>query len=144
MHFILATCCLKVISAFLSSPITKAKSSKDSLLKPWKSRTYLEAASPSPFDPDSARTLYDILGAKPEDSTSTLRKKYLQLARASHPDAQKQNSLNNNLNGTNFNSGEQLDFTEIAAAWTVLSNERERRRYGKYSSGNSNKIFGYP
>lgn len=86
------------------------------------------AASPSPFDPDVQRTLYDILGAKPDDSTQTLRKKYVQLARASHPDAIRRN-LDGNTTDVIVNN--ELDFTEIAEAWSVLSDERERRRYDR-------------
>jgi curved DNA-binding protein CbpA len=69
------------------------------------------------------RTLYKILGASPEDSRDELKKRYVALAKLSHPDA----VLNNSSNV----DSSHLDFTEIAAAWRILSNPKQRKRYDR-------------
>eukprot|EP00980_Cylindrotheca_fusiformis_P005862 scaffold1231_cov107-Cylindrotheca_fusiformis.AAC.10 len=66
------------------------------------------------------RTLYDILEASPTDSQQQLREKYRALVRQTHPDA--------------VDSGKEqaaIQFAEIAAAWNILSNPKERLRYDR-------------
>jgi DnaJ domain len=68
-------------------------------------------------------TLYDILGASPTASRSELKQHYIKLARATHPDA---------LIGLNVTaSDDMMNFTQIAQAWKVLSNDKERRKYDR-------------
>uniref|UniRef100_A0A7S4JNN3 J domain-containing protein n=1 Tax=Odontella aurita TaxID=265563 RepID=A0A7S4JNN3_9STRA len=69
------------------------------------------------------RTLYDVLNASPNDSHQLLRSKYTEAARLTHPDA----TVGVELQEDNAMG----DFREIAAAWSVLSDPRERRRYDR-------------
>lgn len=71
------------------------------------------------------RSFYDILGASPKDSHDELRNKYTALARQTHPDA-----MNGKLTVPGSSSGPP-EFTEIAAAWQVLSDPKERLRYDR-------------
>jgi hypothetical protein len=69
------------------------------------------------------RTLYEILGASPTASRSELKQNYIRLARATHPDA---------LIGVNVTGSDDLmNFTQIAQAWKILSDEKERRKYDR-------------
>ena len=77
------------------------------------------AADPTPEG--GKRTLYQILGAKPSDSRDELKAKYVQLAKQSHPDAVRQTDA----------TEAKLDFTEIAAAWRILSDTKQRKRYDR-------------
>jgi len=77
-------------------------------------------------------TLYKILGAAMTDSRSELKKKYVALAKQSHPDVLR----NTNTNSVGMGAGEkqqqqQYDFTEIAAAWRILSDPAQRKRYDR-------------
>lgn len=73
---------------------------------------------------DTATTnLYDILGANPSDSHAELRRKYTALARLKHPDA-----------GTT--KADASSFSEIAAAWAVLGDAKERLRYDRSLKAN--------
>lgn len=74
------------------------------------------------------RTLYDILGASPRDSKSELKQKYVALAKQTHPDAFMATAKSTTTASSNIVLPE---FTEIAAAWRILSNERERQRYDR-------------
>ena len=62
-------------------------------------------------------TLYEILGASPDDSVEEMKLKYRELAKRSHPDS--------------GSTVEGLDFGEIAAAWSILSIPRERLDYDR-------------
>jgi hypothetical protein len=86
------------------------------------------------------RTLYDVLGASPTASTEQLRRKYTDLARQTHPDAVLHRSRSGSVDDINLNETsleddvvvpDIPDFSEIAAAWRVLSDPRERRRYDR-------------
>jgi hypothetical protein len=70
------------------------------------------------------RTLYDVLGASPDDSREELKRKYVQLARQTHPDA---------IVGSRPEDIDlkEAEFREIAAAWRVLANSKERLRYDR-------------
>ena len=71
------------------------------------------------------KTLYEILGAQTTDTRGQLKQRYVSLAKVCHPDA----ARNQNVpTGTN---GEVLDFTEIAAAWRILSDVKQRKRYDR-------------
>lgn len=71
------------------------------------------------------RSFYDILGGSPKDSHDELRNKYTALARQTHPDA-----MNGKLTVPGGTNGPP-EFTEIAAAWQVLSDPKERLRYDR-------------
>ena len=75
------------------------------------------------------RTLYDILGASITDSRTELKQKYVALAKQSHPDAVR-NGPDPSALSASF-PPEQHDFTEIAAAWSILSDPTQRRRYDR-------------
>ena len=70
---------------------------------------------------NKVRTLYEILGASPHDSRAALKKRYLFLAKKLHPDAVQDGDPNST-------SGE---FSQISAAWTVLSDPKQRLRYDR-------------
>lgn len=72
----------------------------------------------------NTRTLYDILGASKNDSKSELKQKYISLAKQSHPDATGGKSLTES-------SDKRLDFSEIASAYRILSDPKERKRYDR-------------
>lgn len=65
--------------------------------------------------------LYDILGASPDDSKAELKRKYVFLAKQTHPDASR--------DGSELRT--DLDFSEISAAYKVLSDPKEKRRYDR-------------
>ena len=65
-------------------------------------------------------TLYEILGARPSDTKEDIKKKYVQLAKLSHPDAIK-------YNGNTI----EVDFNEISTAWSILGDEKKRLRYDR-------------
>jgi DnaJ domain len=67
------------------------------------------------------RTLYEILEASPTSTRDELKKKYVELAKLSHPDAQI------GMLGIT----DAPDFGEIAAAWRVLGDSKSRRRYDR-------------
>jgi len=64
------------------------------------------------------RTLYDILGASPDSTRAVLKRKYLDLAKLTHPDA------NPNIHNSD-------KFTEVAHAWHVLSDQKSRLKYDR-------------
>ncbi|KAL7566429.1 hypothetical protein ACA910_000910 [Epithemia clementina (nom. ined.)] len=81
------------------------------------------------------KTLYEILGAQPNFTRAELKQRYVALAKITHPDARRNGAgaaaaaaaaAQNSVNG-----GEALDFTEIAAAWRILSDEKQRKRYDR-------------
>ena len=69
------------------------------------------------------QTLYELLGASKMDSRAVIKKKYLMMAKVSHPDAQIGN------NGTV--NGQAPDFGEISQAWRVLGDQKTRLRYDR-------------
>ena len=73
------------------------------------------------FQDDPNCTLYDILECSPTASKEDLKKQYIKLAKTLHPDAR----INSNEMETS------IEFSEVAAAWKILSNDRERLRYDR-------------
>jgi curved DNA-binding protein CbpA len=81
-------------------------------------------------------TLYDVLGASPTHSRPELKKCYITMAKKYHPDAMISNSNSNsnaidNDNDNNDTNTDNPDFSDIAAAWRVLSDPKERKRYDR-------------
>ncbi len=74
--------------------------------------------------PGKTRTLYDILQCSSTASRSELKRKYLSLAKKTHPDALLQNGI---VNDTET----ELRFIEISQAWKVLGDNTSRRRYDR-------------
>ncbi len=74
--------------------------------------------------PKGERNFYEILGASPNASKVELKQSYIKMARVTHPDA---------LIGANKTEGgdTSTSFSEIAQAWKVLSNDKDRRRYDR-------------
>lgn len=69
-------------------------------------------------------TLYEELGASKNDSEAELRKKYRQLARVLHPDAnfgKEEAEVKNNVER----------FVRVVAAWNQLSDPKERLKYDR-------------
>jgi len=62
------------------------------------------------------KNLYSILDASMDDSPTTLKRKYVALAKKSHPDMATDSSI---------------DFSEVAAAYAVLSDPKQRRKYDR-------------
>jgi len=73
----------------------------------------------------SKRTLYEILGAESTDTKEELKKKYTTLAKICHPDAVRTRMAEG------AEDEEIPDFTEIAAAWRILSDKKQRKRYDR-------------
>ena len=81
---------------------------------------------------NTERTLYDVLGASPKATKAELKLKYVALAKQTHPDAIKISAgTKTTKNSNSRRSKSSPDFTEVAAAWRVLSNEKERQRYDR-------------
>jgi len=68
------------------------------------------------------KTLYQILDASPTSTRTELKKKYVEMAKLSHPDAQI---------GMNKAMSDIPDFGEVAAAWRILGDTKSRRRYDR-------------
>lgn len=69
------------------------------------------------------QTLYELLGASKRDTRAEIKKKYLIMAKMSHPDA---------LIGRNGTiNGQAPDFGEISQAWRVLGDQKTRLRYDR-------------
>mmetsp|Transcript_16265 Transcript_16265/g.21282 ORF Transcript_16265/g.21282 Transcript_16265/m.21282 type:complete len:498 (-) Transcript_16265:151-1644(-) len=75
--------------------------------------------------PTGKKTLYDVLGAKPIETREELKKRYTTLAKICHPDA----LITRKKNGED--NTEVPDFNEIASAWRVLSDKKQRKRYDR-------------
>lgn len=73
---------------------------------------------------DQERTYYEILGTRPTATRTELKRQYVTLARLTHPDA---------LIGTSDNDAvdRSAEFSEIAQAWKILSDDKERLRYDR-------------
>ena len=83
--------------------------------------TRIALSASAVFQDDPNRTLYDVLGCSPTASKEELKKQYVKLAKTLHPDAR----INSNGIETS------IEFSEVAAAWKILSNDRERLRYDR-------------
>ena len=73
------------------------------------------------FQDDTDRTLYDILGCSPQASREELKKQYITLAKILHPDAR--------IDSKETESN--VEFSEVATAWKILSDDQQRRRYDR-------------
>lgn len=67
----------------------------------------------------SEPTPYEVLGVAPTASADEIRRAYLALARASHPDLQRQDGR----------GAAEERMRRINAAWAILGDEARRRRY---------------
>jgi len=75
--------------------------------------------------PQQPPTLYEVLGAATTDTRAELKQKYVILAKQFHPDAVRHD------NAETANQNNYRDFSEIAAAWRILSDPAQRRRYDR-------------
>ena len=75
-------------------------------------------------EPDPV-TLYELLDIRSTATRPEIKKRYLELARQLHPDANISNSNPSQDNPTN------LTFVELSRAYEVLSCPRERKRYDR-------------
>ena len=73
---------------------------------------------------EDERTLYQILEVSPLATRDEIKKRYVKLARETHPDATVGLSPEER-------SEKEVLFTEVAAAWGILSDKRERQRYDR-------------
>jgi curved DNA-binding protein CbpA len=73
-------------------------------------------------------TLYEILGASPSATRSELKQKYVALAKITHPDA-KQRLANTDTSSEVVATS--YDFNDIATAYKILSDNKQRRRYDR-------------
>ncbi len=72
-------------------------------------------------NPDAKTTklnLYEVLGASPTDTRQQIKRKFIVLAKQTHPDAAPGDDNSDR-------------FSEIANAWKTLSNEKTRKRYDR-------------
>jgi len=67
------------------------------------------------------KTLYDYLGASPKDTQEQLKIRYTTLAKTLHPDSNPDRDVENFY----------YDLSEINAAWEVLKDPVERKRYDR-------------
>jgi curved DNA-binding protein CbpA len=67
------------------------------------------------------KTLYDYLGASPKDTQEQLKVRYTILAKTLHPDSNPDRDVENSY----------YDLSEINAAWEVLKDPVERKRYDR-------------
>jgi curved DNA-binding protein CbpA len=74
---------------------------------------------------DLKQTLYDVLGASPTHTRTELKKCYIAMAKKHHPDA----LISNKSNATDDDT--DRDFSDIAAAWRLLQDPKQRRRYDR-------------
>ena len=105
------------------------------------SSSYAESRRTTTSSPSQKkkRTLYDVLEGHPDMTRAELKKQYVKLARVSHPDAirqrqqqQQQDEVGNNEStAPSTSSSSSYDFTEIAAAWEILSDKKQRQRYDR-------------
>lgn len=70
------------------------------------------------------QSLYDILGASPTDSHDALRLRYTEMAKQTHPDA-----ISSQL--VTQQGSPAAQFSDVAAAWQILSDPKERLRYDR-------------
>lgn len=68
-----------------------------------------------------AKTLYDYLGASPKDTQEQLKIRYQTLAKKLHPDSNPENGVESLY----------YDLSEINAAWEVLKDPVERKKYDR-------------
>lgn len=68
------------------------------------------------------KTLYEILDCSPIATREEVRKRYIQLAKCSHPDA---------CIGAVLSHQERPDFGEVASAWKVLGDSKTRKKYDR-------------
>jgi hypothetical protein len=73
--------------------------------------------------PEGAPTFYEILGAEPTATKVDLKRKYVDLARVTHPDAL--------IGASSTVTDKTTEFSEIALAYKTLSNEKTRRSYDR-------------
>jgi DnaJ domain len=72
------------------------------------------------------QTLYDILGTTPTATKEDLKRRYIIMAKSTHPDAMiSQRQSHKSVSTTS------CDFSEIAAAYRTLSNPLERKKYDR-------------
>jgi DnaJ-domain-containing protein 1 len=76
------------------------------------------------ISPLKTETLYDVLRVDMSATRSEIKRSYVMLAKETHPDALLQNGIVNDKEA-------EKKFTEIAAAYKVLSDPTERRRYNR-------------
>jgi curved DNA-binding protein CbpA len=79
-------------------------------------------------------TLYDILGASPNATRMELKQKYVTLARMTHPDAQRMTVSvpdKEDMESIATTTTTLYDFNDIATAYKILSDTKQRRRYDR-------------
>lgn len=108
-----------------SEPLNGQEQFQESL-EPMNGEEQFQDSSEIPKDMllEDERTLYEILGASPDASREELKKRYVKLARETHPDATVGKSAEER-------EEKEVLFTEVAAAWRILSDKRERQRYDR-------------
>jgi len=77
-------------------------------------------------DEEDERTLYAVLGVSKDDSYERIREKYSILAKLTHPDAPNTKKLGPKATAENIAA-----FSEVTAAWSVLSDPIERKKYDR-------------
>lgn len=81
----------------------------------------------APLEIKTKRSLYEILRAPKNATKVELKIQYLALARETHPDA----LIGRGVDTTTAEAAAASSFTEVAEAWHILSNPKDRRRYDR-------------
>jgi len=117
------------IAMFLASPVAAFALLSSSVVPPTSPRFETRLGVGNVYNSDAMmqihifrekkshnRNLYEILHASPTDSPAALKRKYLFLAKQSHPD---------------MATNSAIDFSEVSAAYAILSDPQQRRSYDR-------------
>eukprot|EP00814_Leptocylindrus_danicus_P000876 CAMPEP_0116041356 /NCGR_PEP_ID=MMETSP0321-20121206/24991_1 /TAXON_ID=163516 /ORGANISM="Leptocylindrus danicus var. danicus, Strain B650" /LENGTH=555 /DNA_ID=CAMNT_0003521517 /DNA_START=94 /DNA_END=1761 /DNA_ORIENTATION=+ len=94
--------------------------------------TCLLYAQDSSRQKPESKTLYQILSISPDATRSEIKKRYLELAKVLHPDAQPSKSDDDDVE-------DDLTFIEVSDAYRLLYNPAERKKYDRELRANALK-----
>lgn len=102
--------------------LTRTTQSETDNVNPKSPHFFMEDSEP-PLEIKTKRSLYEILRASRNATRTELKFQYITLAKETHPDA---------LIGSDYNAIDTtVSFSEVAEAWKILSNPKNRRRYDR-------------
>eukprot|EP00978_Attheya_sp_CCMP212_P035121 scaffold151055_cov44-Attheya_sp.AAC.1 len=90
-----------------------------------------QTAVPPPTSVIVKRSLYEILQSSPNATRTELKRSYVMLAKESHPDALIGREDNIDIAGGGGMNNIVYSFSEIAQAWSILSDPKERKKYDR-------------
>jgi DnaJ domain len=129
------------VKAILSSDETSAEAVTSDASQQQQPHSTFHQPTPISFDGTTTSsgtkpTLYDILGASTNATRMELKQKYVALAKMTHPDAQRMVHLKGPSQQHDATTTAGVvpllyDFNEIATAYKILSDTKQRRRYDR-------------